>query len=206
MLAKFGQLLRAVAGGPDPNSLPAPTEVIATINVGAGRPDWDYPRDTFRFGGYVYEAASGGASRSHAQLWNPTGSGVICVVEQINMYTTDNVMVITIDNATLSTSDGNERATDVRCGFSTGWAKRPACQIYSQATAQSGDVILRAYPIGSDGTRYWYRETMPWILMPGSGLNTLPGTDDRLNQTSFYWTERAYDREEVRGTPSQFAW
>lgn len=202
MLARFGQLLRAIASGPDPNSLPAPGEVIATVALNdQAWPDWDWPMDRFRYAGYAYEAAGAGA-RSHVGLRNPGSSGVVAVVHHIDVTSTASyVMLRSLSGVGALDSDGNERAVDTRAMIGTIANRAPSCQVVSDTAAVIGDIICRLTADFYDGAaNYMYHTDQKFVLFPNATMLIVPGADNNNNTANIWWTERRYDVKETKGT------
>lgn len=202
MLGEFGRLLRAIASGPDPASIPSPSEIIPVIELGKPSADWLYPRGTTSWTGYAIEANAAGV-RAQVCLYNPTGSGVVAVVDTIRWETTSHSVLYTICKAAdvaLFDDDGNEHCTDTRERIGTAVNNRPACAVLSDQASQKGDTAVRVFATHSDATYWSAVDTHEYVLFPGSALNVMPTADNIANTTSFWWRERRYDREEVAGT------
>jgi len=200
MLGRFGQLLRAVANGPDPAKIPPPSEVIPTIDLAAGRPDWNYPQSVFRFGGYALEAASGGASRSQVCLWLPASSHITITVEEIQARHESHTLLITHAEAALASNDGSEHAMDSRVRRGTYNTRKNTAYITSQQTSQQGTIVTRIFAGFEDAAGIYYFKWKPgFVLFPGCGLNVCGSADDMLVHVEFIWTEREFDNAELRG-------
>lgn len=199
MLARFGQLLRALADGPDPASLPAPSEVIATMEIGKMPIDWRYNAGIYSFAGYAVESAGAGA-RSQVGLVNPSGSGVVATLTHCEGYSTTTSIIVATHYGALADNDGAERSVDTRYFVGTIIAQRPACKVYSQTAAQQGDTVCRLSPDYDDGANYHYHHDQQYVLFPGTSVEFVPQSDNNSLVWSMWWHERRYDPEEIRGT------
>lgn len=201
MLGELGQLLRAIAAGPDPAKIPPPTEVIPVLPTSEYQPSFQYPAGIYPFIGYAIEGA--GANRSHVAILNPSGSGVCATVRCIDGYTTTNSVVATIASAAAVSAfdnDGAEGVRDTRLRVSTGVTRSAACRIISDDTTQKGDVIARLIPNTYDTAGYFYHyRNHPLVLFPGAALCCMPSADSIALTWTFTWEERRYDQEELRG-------
>lgn len=208
MLARFGQLLRAIANGPDPSKIPAPQEVIPTMELGRSPASWQFPCDIFLYAGYASEGA--GAARSQVCLQNPLHSGIVATVTRIECRTSTGYVLLTTDTINAGwDDDGAERARDTRIILGTLVTRPPSCRVKSDDAAQYGDAVCRMVPRAADETNGYnfFHTEEPWVLFPGSELATVPGGNGADQYTSFWWEERRFDPMEVRGTvrPGYFA-
>ena len=203
MLGEFGKLLRAIANGPDPAKIPAPTEVIPTIELGRPPASWAWSADTYLWCGYAIEA-NGAGVRSQVALYNPTGSGCIADVEGIYARTDVDTVLVTLCNyadIALFDSDGVHRPRDPRSNVSTITNRPNTCQILSDQAAIAGDAALRAFAKMYDAATYYTFEIgTPFVLLPGTAINVVPKDDNVGLNCSFVWSERRLDPAEVRGT------
>ena len=198
MLGQFGQLLRAIAGGPDPAAIPPPGEVIATIDAGSSPPSWDYSKGLYRYSGYAIEAAGVG-NRSTVQLWNPSGTHTVATIEQIFGLGESYTWACCFDTSAATDDDGVEHALDVRLRLTTYVNRLPACKVRSRTGAFMGTAAMRITPDYYDATYYYYHSAVPIVLWPGSGFIVNSSGDNQLVQANFIWTERDFDEEELRG-------
>jgi len=206
MLAQFGQLLRAIANGPDPARIPAPTEVIAMMELGNPPADWLWPQGIYTYSGYAVEGALAG-NKSMVALSNPAGSGVIATVEAVDVLSTDTPYVYlrqaVADNLSAFDSDGTEYTRDVRTYrslVSPQPSRHPSLNVLSDQAAQQGQAAVLLFADYDDGTWYHYASRRPFVLLPGTGLVAVPGNDEKACYATFYWRERLYDPKEVVGS------
>lgn len=203
MLGEFGQLLRAIANGPDPARLPAPSEVIPTFPVIGAEPSFCYPRGEYIYGGYALEAASAGV-RSHVGLYNPSGSGVLATVKHMEGVSgTSSRLLLTVATAAqvaAMDNDGSEHAMDTRIRIGTTSNRPNTCNILTDQAAQIGTVLMRCAPDSYIGTDFAYHMDFPFVLMPGAALIALPASDNMALTFAFIWHERRYDQAEIAGT------
>lgn len=206
MLGEFGKLLRAIANGPDPNSIPAPTEVIPTLLVAKYDASWSYSRDLYLFQGHHQQAA--GASYAHVGLHNPTGSGCVITIEEIHamssmrtigLWLASSAQVAGFDN------DGSEMVRDSRLRLGTAVTKNPVGIIISDDATQKGTVANYLIPVATDETNddFFYHQNTPLVLFPGAcWILTTNSTGEELI-ASFVWSERRYDPQEIAGVRNQ---
>jgi len=205
MLAQFGKLLRALASGKDPASLPAPTEVIPTIELAKPPDDWAWSGDIYLYGGYASEAAAAG-SPSNVALYNPLSSSAIVTIEEITLRQAANyAFLFMADNADVSLydSDGYEFARDPRVQFTTGgtnYGRPSTCKVLSDQAAVGGQRITMLAPIMEDaGNNFMFKENMGLVLTPGSAIIATNNTNNIAINVSFIWRERVLNKEELRG-------
>jgi len=199
MLGRFGSLLRAVANGPDPARIPAPTEVIPTIEVGNAPPDWDYPKGIFRYVGYCLEGAVAG-QRSKVQLWNHATSGVVVVLRRILCNAAATSLVISEYVTALGSDDGAEFPMDSRSTLEVAPLKSNSAVVKSATAAGGvGTELGRIFSRANDGTNYTFDHDEPFIIFPGRSIVVYPASDNIAIQTMWYWTERAFDEKELSG-------
>ena len=199
MLGKFGQLLRAVADGSDPAAIPPPQEVIPTLEVGTAPPDWDYSKGVYRYCGYVNQAAAVGV-RSLTQLWLPADTRVVLVLHRIEWHSDDTGLNVAQHNVALTEDDGAERPTDFRLGFMTYNNRLSAASVRSDHASFTGTTMTRLRPKNLDGGgdhTGWLDE--PFIIWPGTGVIVQSLQNQIDLEVAFYWTERQFDKEELRG-------
>jgi len=206
MLAQFGRLLRAIASGPDPANIPAPSEIIPTIDLAKPPADWLYPQGIHIYAGFASESAGAGA-RSQVALSNPADSGTIAVIDRIEAKSDNNLVTIYMgvaEDVELFDSDGSEYTREPRVYrtlITPQPSRAPACKVLSEQSAAKGQATALMYPAYYDTADYYYKCTEPFILLPGTVVNVVPGSDQKTNVTTFFWREREFDQEEVRGTP-----
>lgn len=207
MLAQFGQLLRAIASGPDPARIPKPMEVIPTIELANCPADWNWPQDIYQYSGRTKENSLA-ANYSLAALLNPAGSNTLVVLEGFNAKTdADAVRIrcaVAADVATYDTdSAGYPRDPRTYRTLVTPQPHRsPSGIILSeQSASMHGQASKYVYPLGWDTTMYWFQCETPYMLFPGTALVFHPAALDSELSISLDWREREYSKEEVRGTP-----
>jgi hypothetical protein len=204
MLAQFGKLLRALASGRDPAQLPAPTEVIPTIELATPPPDWCWSGDIYLYCGWVEEAADV-ATPSCTALFNPLNSSCIATLEQAQHQAyADPVMKLADDaDVSLFDSDGYEFSRDPRVQFTTGGTNfgRPStCKVLSDVAVPGGQTMLKLYHLYKDGTNIMdFRQDWPVVLTPGSAIIVSPNAVNQPIKSTFVWRERVLDKEELRG-------
>lgn len=205
MLAKFGELLRAVAGGRDPAALPAPSELIPTIELGQPPIDWDYVRGVFHYGGRGTQAAVP-AALSHVGLSNESPGAVAVVYAMSGRNGLEYVDLMMVQAVGTSwTGSGKEQGLDGRLGWGGADLRPSACQVRITANAGVfGDDIVALYPNERDSaTNRCYDVVHPRIVLwPGQILFMRNPTVNEELRWNFFWYERQYDAEEIRGIPS----
>lgn len=197
-MVNFGKILRAIADGPEPSRLPAPSEVIPTLEVGNAAPEDQYLKGEYRYTGYAIEAAAAG-NRSQVGLWLPADTGTMAIVEGIFTRSNHAALVLTQIVASPLDDDGTEYPLDYRLRAGTLTFRPNTCQVRSQTAGLLGYTMTRAIPNFSDAANanYWYAWRDPIILWPGTGVVTCPAGDNNDNQTTFVWRERRFDALEV---------
>lgn len=205
MLAELGRLLRAVADGPDPASLPAPGDLLAVLDL-LGSPEFDYPRGARRYCGTVSEGAA--ANRQKVGIFNPADSGALAVVDRMDASIDSEYLYVCLFRTQLTDQDGTTQAMDVRAIVDyTGTGPSPACSIDSETSVGTKGVMgFRWFPQSDDGTTYRFTHNQPWVLFPGWGLIINPVLDNKQLDWSVFWTERGYDEKELAGVldPSKY--
>jgi hypothetical protein len=198
-LAKYGQLLRAIAEGQDPAALGAPAELLATLVLGVDRPEWGWLQQEYRYVGYVRENAAVGDT-SKVLLWNPPGSNVMVLVQHVHGLTEGSYVTLAQgESAGGFVSDGTEYPTDYRCRVGTDVARAPAALIYSGFGSFTGNALVRVAFHAALGTDFSYSSRIPFVVLPGTGLVVNGSTTNQYVQAAFEWIERAMDPQEIAG-------
>jgi len=205
MLEKFGSLLRAVSEGQDPASLPAPGEVIATMEIGKAPPDWDFTKQVYRYTGTWNFAAVAGAN-SWAFLENASTTGVVLVVHHCMTYAIDTQPARAFHmNATTvggTTSFGNIGPLDGRLSNEAVYTRKPSglITLKSQASTSKGTLIHRMITMAQDSTGVrcsWWEPNL--VLWPGQVMGFCTFSVNTTFEGNITWSERAYDAAEVQG-------
>jgi len=122
------------------------------------------------------------ANYSYVQLYNPSGSGVLVVVEAMILSVGGNSAISIRNYDTAATSLGTDLSfRDRRLSGA------PAAQVrYVQSGANLGDAVAQAFAVGNDQ----YLTPLDFLLSPGKGLCTRPDTQNVQNITTLFWSER----------------
>jgi len=204
MLGQFGKLLRAVADGRDPASIPPPSEVIATLSVSSLRRDWLYPQDSYLYGGTAKETAA--VNRAVVALYNPGDSDALCLVTGFHARAdNDSLLLYMMDDADVSPmdSDGLEFAKDPRVQFTTGgtnFGRTPTCRVLSDDAVAAGQQVERIVPTAEGAAHYYYQfPHNSYVLTPGSAIGITSAANAATVAVSFEWIERHLPPAELRG-------
>ena len=109
-------------------------------------------------------------------------------------------ILVHMHTTALADDDGNERAVDSRVQFSTYVNRTPAARVRSASAGTPGNIVLRLWPDAYDGaSEYYYHHREPYVLFPGTGLTFSGSANNTQLASSFWWIERSFDREELRG-------
>jgi len=143
-------------------------------------------------GGGLLTAAAG--QRPHVQIHNPTGSGVITVVEDVFISTNSNSRIdFNIHDAVLTTLQVSGRWRDRR--FPT--LNFPVTQVRSQSIIGSPIVSVMSQFIVGNQSIQWLPPKGVIVLVEGTGLafsNVNAATQLSVN---FFWRERSADTAEL---------
>lgn len=200
MLGQFGHLLRAIANGPDPARIPAPTEIIPTLPVEVYQPSFAFSAHKYLYTGYAVETA--GAARSHVALRNPSGSGVVATITAVEAFSDVEAIVITVGpNSAFAAfdNDGAEGVRDTRLRVSTIVTRMPACAVITDDAAQTGDAIRRMLPIAEATNGHCFRLNTPIVLWPNASVAFLPNLNAKDMNCALDWEERQFDDQELSG-------
>lgn len=202
MLAQFGRLLRAVVDGPDPAAIPAPGEVIPTIDLARAPAEWDYSKAQYLYSGRSQQAAVV-AEYALVGLQNPTGSDAVAVVTRMEFQVSDLLAVLYRGREVSVTwaQSGSEQARDGRLDNGVAYTRRPTCQVRGLSTGGvQGAEQAWLFPVWASAfDQASYVITEQFVVWPGQWIGWVPNTANRSNYGSVYWYERAFDRFEVQG-------
>lgn len=199
-LVDAARAIRSITEAQEPLELPNPSDVLITQEL--QQPQYEYLLRIHRYVGYAQEAASVGDYSMHA-LFNPAGSSCLAVVRLIVCGHQDNAMLISsvqASNIALFDNDGTEHPTDPRNRFQNSYTRLNTCELYTETRATTtGTAMTRLYPRGGDGTYWFFHETIPFVLLPGSGVCLSGvGTNKAVN-AMWEWTEQALTPEDRQG-------
>ena len=167
-------------------------DVFPTIDVEDLQTDgWGVAGWRIAFGGAAVAGAAG--EKPHIQILNPTGSGVITVVEQVMWSTaTTGVLSYNIHDTVLTTLQVGQRWRDRR--FPT--LNRPVTQVRSQSIVGAPIVSAFTLNIAANDPQIWAPPKGFMVLAPGTGFAMNHGTDATILRAQFYWRERAIEPAE----------
>lgn len=203
MLARFGELLRAIASGPDPAGIPAPAEVIPTVEIGGEGPaDWQYPKGQFHYMGALERVALAD-NYNITGLENPIGSKCLAVLYAIHCKTTGQEVVMHKGFASEYTwsQGGPERGLDFRLDMPGFYTRQSTCKIYNQRhTSYMGEHMGLLWPIfDTGGQNIWLENHLRIVLWPGQVFTVTTKAVNTALNLCYRWYERGYDIEEIRG-------
>jgi len=143
------------------------------------RPEWALLRDERWGAGTAVEVAGGVGIVSHVQLFNPAGSGVLCVVHSISTMQTVNVWLLDTALATPRNTSPIDGRLDLS---STGIGLR--CRVRSTVNAGSLGTQISRLASGS------HIKEIPMVLFPGNGIHVTTTADNLDLVASFVFYER----------------
>lgn len=139
-------------------------------------------------GGWTTAAAAAG-QQSFAALRNPSGSGVLAVLESLTLPTAGLQFDFGIADAAGAPTSPAPQLRDGRFGV----ARVPSCVITQGtglAIATSGG--LTVVPAATEGY-----QRMAWVIPPGLAFYVRCGTVNTAFSASFLWRERGYQPGEL---------
>lgn len=135
------------------------------------------------FAGYAF-APLLAANNGHAQLWNPIGSGVKVVCEQVKVFSQADFSYVSINNAALSNLgyNGKSKLSGAQDGVSEfRWATLPALLVAPLAS-------VSIFSKDANQNNSWVLSN-PIILLPGFGLLVANSTQGLTLGTFFEFYE-----------------
>jgi hypothetical protein len=179
--------------GPSPSPQIA-SEIIAAVILENDRIEHLFLRNERYFGGTSHSGGAVGAINQF-QLFNPTGSNILAVV-QLVLMTADvgDRFVLTIDNAAQGAVQPAGTFMDTRYfkGQTFGTQASGLQLRFGQPAALTGMRIGEIDAVTLSSARW----DQPVILSPGFGLNTQNVTLNVGSGVAFVWTERALEDSE----------
>lgn len=189
-VGRYGEQLRRQLHIPGDGGPAEIEDVIQTCFVlESDRIEWGFLRGERRCIG-TETAPALAANLSVVQLINRTGSGVICIVEDV-VVTCAGVIQLRRDDIERANPSINQSNLDSR------WALGgvAALMTWGQIGAFVGGGQLGTYDITSATVPY--RVPFPgMVLLPGAGMSVAPTIVNLGIRASFTWRERAVDRYE----------
>lgn len=185
-----------IQGAPSPNMA---SEFFPNIVLEAERPEWGFLSGERHYSINGADAAGGVGVYSHLHLFNPSGSGIIAVIEKVIMraLTTQDVLIYGWCN-----TNANDGASYARSLDSREVTRRSACQMGTFTGVASVNRILGEWspPLADD--------SLPMcqgiVLGPGSEFIVRPTTDNIGLQGMIQWRERAATQGELRSAEAYF--
>jgi len=183
-----------VQGAPSPN---VASEVFPTVPMEgpSAAPEFAYLRQSRLCEGWGEDAAGAGA-RSAVQLINPSGSGVLGIVDRL-FIVNDQASAVKgyiwgLKRSTTTDAAAAAYPRDTRIPTAT------TLLVGARTAAHAGDDDMKVYVPASE-TRIFHG---PWILHPGNHLY-VQGAEDNLGVwAGFWWEERAATEGELLGVAS----
>ncbi len=176
---------------------PAPqlsADVVPALVLEQERPEWAFLSGEKLMSGYTSQAASAG-NVCNVQLWNPGGSGVLCVVEQIiygNRWLNDywlswSTVALTTNSVAAS------RDTRNGIGAITGASQ---CRYQFAAAPLGTGAIHKIQGTDAPGAPIYVKAG--WVISPGYGLIASGGVQNTALSVCFHYRERVIEPSELR--------
>lgn len=205
---RFSELLRRhlLIAGQDASVPELAEQLVATLPLEVDRPEWRFLTGE-RLAIGVVGIGSVVAEWQTAQLFNPAGSGLLCVLEEAlfneNVSSTGLPRVMYYDAAlgTVGTAGVRDRRYDVTNPF-----RVPTVQVRGVSTGTDfGTQFSHCELLGhvfeasvAAATQWIFRG--PLILAPGTGVLLKSSAVNRTVSVTFRWTERQLNPWEVATT------
>lgn len=177
---------------------PAPQvggDIVAGIILENDRPEWKYLGGELMAWAPAQKTGAAG-NYSHLVLLNPSGSGVICVVEELLISNPDAAAVgfwIMENSSTTVSGNYYGRARDQRF-VNKNPSQRASCQV-----ASFNDPAIQGYycgfiriQAGSNG-----RVQPGAVLYPGQRIMAVPNAQNTSVEWTAFWRERQFEASET---------
>jgi len=191
---RWDQLIRRTAGIVGGGSQVNDTlnELFPVLDIESLRSELQLPATTrLAFSSVVQNALA--ANTNHAQLFNPTDSGALVILERVDMrVTAAQQMRFVMATTALANFNANHALRDTR----TGILSQPIGQVRDvqqvAGVAQFGTIFLQAS----------VNETINdkdglFVLAPGTGITFATTTINTGSSVSFWWRERIAEASEL---------
>ena len=187
------KLLDMKEGAPSPTLA---SDVFPNIVLESDRPEWKFLAGERLGAGYRYDAAVAG-QYSHAGLYNPAGSNVLVIVEQMQL-------IPTVNGSAYIRLEANYGRRDA-VGYCTirdprGWGGPTAPQTTAQPFDYTNAVASVGYPLGlwyiAANTLFTYNQ--PIVLPPGYEVYGVMSAVNQGITAMFSFRERKMERSETR--------
>lgn len=147
--------------------------------------------------GFANLGAGGAGIRSVAQINNPAGSGVLCIIERIDFVANAGAADLVIRTADTNFSGVSSSSAFLRDLRLSG---KPACTLFGDNThAQAGGNVIGV--INHLNPRL---EAGPsaglWVINPGNTLTFDGGADNQAFELTMFWREKQADASELNLT------
>jgi len=186
------KLLDMKEAAPAPSLAP---DIFACLTLETDRPEWAF-LGAVRLCSASGDQAAGAGAVSIFQLSNPAGSGVIIVLESVNIWTVTTQLIYT-HIASSSTGLPTTISTffrDPRWGAPAAGA--PAGLVTSSnATSAFGNIIHRQQ---CPSTQSFGLELPPVVLVPNSSIQFAGAAVNIRTACSIHWRERHLEPSELR--------
>lgn len=191
---RYDRLLRRVGGLIGPGSMvnDALGELFPMIDVESLNAELAFLADWRLAVASLSHAASVG-DQNHVQLFNPADSGVLVVLERVDLQTSADQFFRYVTTATaLANFTANQGLRDTRGGVTT----TPVAQLrdvqISAGVSREGQIFVRA-----DVNEVLEEKKGLYVLAPGTGVEFVTTVVNLDTTMSFLWRERAAEPSEL---------
>lgn len=193
--AVLHKLLGMKEGSPSPQLSP---EIMPVLPVEHDRPEWEFLGGGRLSAGFVATAGGGAGTRVIHRFANPSGSGVLAVVELITstMAAAGVLQLMRSSQNFVQNAAGTVWSRDLRD------ASTPACRLQSDNAHALGAAVVIGYFEGNTDQAVTPMSSSSWrwplILPPGTFFDWASGSDNIGTSSCVVWRERALEPSETR--------
>lgn len=150
----------------------------------------------FSFAGIVGVAAGGAGNRSAVQIFNPSGSGIVAVIEKLSIQTT----AIDQPQVTRQAPGPSNLTAGVAQGARDSRISKTSTVLLKSsvnAGAINGFGMWAGATLGATSIDVILTENEELVLMPGDFYTVWVNTLNQGENVSFFWRERALEEGEL---------